>query len=101
MCINNWSEKWSSNMQKAHKVMKKSDYIKKLAYNNAYNRQNYKSFSIRLNRESEAFREGVSSSSDTERYGTGSQEEEQEESFVKRLNNIHENFIELRYSINL
>lgn len=54
MYINNWSEKWSGNMQKAHKVMKKSDYIKKLAYNNAYNRQNYKSFSIRLNRESES-----------------------------------------------
>lgn len=32
---------------------KKTDYAKKLAYNNAYNRQNYKSFSIRLNKETE------------------------------------------------
>jgi hypothetical protein len=36
------------------KQTKKSDYMKKLAYNNAYNRQNYKSFSIRLNKETEA-----------------------------------------------
>lgn len=32
---------------------KKSAYEKKLAYNNAYNRENYRSFSIRFGKDSE------------------------------------------------
>lgn len=33
---------------------KKTEYEKKLAYNNQYNRETYRSFSIRLNRSTEA-----------------------------------------------
>ncbi len=33
---------------------KKNTYMKKLAYNNAYNRENYRSFSIRYSKENEA-----------------------------------------------
>lgn len=35
------------------KKAEKNTYEKKLAYNNEYNRQNYRSFSIRMNREEE------------------------------------------------
>lgn len=35
------------------KESRKNTYEKKLAYNNEYNRQNYRSFSIRMNREEE------------------------------------------------